>query len=434
MEKKKIVVIGAGFAGVKFLKHLSSCKEFEIILIDENNFHQFQPLFYQVASGRLESSSISFPLRKLFQRKYNIHVRVGKVEKIDTTNKQVITINGTYTYDYLVIATGCTTNYFGNKNIEQYAFPMKSTPQAIALRNKILLNFEESVNKTPEERIPYRNIVIVGGGPTGVELAGALAELRSRILPKDYPDIDFSDLKIYLIESSPNTLSVMSQMAQQKSREYLEKMGVNVWTNNVVSDYDGKTITLKDGRTLLSNTVVWAAGIKGNVPEGIPQDILVRGNRIPVDEFHAVKGLQDVYVLGDVSYMETPDFPKGHAQLANVANSQAVNLAHNFRLMLKGKQPNKFTYKSPGTMATVGKRKAIVDMPKFSFSGRLAWFVWMFLHLMLILSAKNKLFIFFNWMISYFTNDSTLRVIMLPSKKQIQLGEKYLPEDAVAQS
>ena len=430
MEKKRMVVIGAGFAGVKFLEYLSSCNAFEIILIDENNFHQFQPLFYQVASGRLEPSSISFPLRKLFQRKYNIHVRVGKVESIDTTNKQVITINGTYTYDYLVIATGCTTNYFGNKNIEQHAFPMKSTPQAIALRNKILLNFEESVNKTPEERVPYRNIVIVGGGPTGVELAGALAELRSRILPKDYPDIDFSDLKIYLIESSPNTLGVMSQMAQQKSREYLEKMGVNVWTNNVVSDYDGKTITLKNGRTLLSNTVVWAAGIKGNVPESIPQDILVRGNRIPVDECHAVKGLQEVYVLGDVSYMETPGFPKGHPQLANVANSQAVNLAHNFRLMVKGKQPNKFVYKSPGTMATVGKRKAIVDMPKFSFSGRIAWFVWMFLHLMLILSAKNKLFIFFNWMISYFTNDSTLRVIMLPSKKQIQLGEKYLVEDA----
>lgn len=423
--RKKIVILGAGFAGLKIARKLAKT-DYEITLLDINNFHQFQPLFYQVASARLEPSAISFPLRKIFQKKENIKVRVGVVKNIDTKEKKVYTWHNVFDYDYLVIATGCTNNYFGNKNIEANAFPMKSTPQAIALRNKILLNFEASLSvKTEEEKTPFLNIVVVGGGPTGVELSGALAELKTKVLPKDYPLIDFSNLKIYLIEGSDNTLSAMSKQSQKYSRKYLEELGVTIWTGTHVNDYDGKTVTLANGDILKTNTLIWAAGVTGNVPKGIPQESITRGNRIVVNELHKAVGLNDVFVIGDVSYMETKDWPKGHPQLANVANKQAENLAQNFRNKLKNQEPKAFTYSNPGTMATIGKRKAVVDLPKFHFHGRFAWLIWMFLHLMLILGVRNKLLIFLNWMFNYFTNDSTLRVIFLPSKKQRQLGQEY---------
>ncbi len=423
--RKKIVILGAGFAGLKIARKLAKT-DYEITLLDINNFHQFQPLFYQVASARLEPSAISFPLRKIFQKKENIKVRVGVVKNIDTKEKKVYTWHNVFDYDYLVIATGCTNNYFGNKNIEANAFPMKSTPQAIALRNKILLNFEASLSvKTEEEKTPFLNIVVVGGGPTGVELSGALAELKTKVLPKDYPLIDFSNLKIYLIEGSDNTLSAMSKQSQKYSRKYLEELGVTIWTGTHVNDYDGKTVTLANGDILKTNTLIWAAGVTGNVPKGIPQESITRGNRIVVNELHEAVGLNDVFVIGDVSYMETKDWPKGHPQLANVANKQAENLAQNFRNKLKNQEPKAFTYSNPGTMATIGKRKAVVDLPKFHFHGRFAWLIWMFLHLMLILGVRNKLLIFLNWMFNYFTNDSTLRVIFLPSKKQRQLGQEY---------
>lgn len=423
--RKKIVILGAGFAGLKIARKLAKT-DYQITLLDINNFHQFQPLFYQVASARLEPSAISFPLRKIFQKKENINVRVGVVKNIDTKEKRVYTWHNVFDYDYLVIATGCTNNYFGNKNIEANAFPMKSTPQAIALRNKILLNFEASLSvKTEEEKTPFLNIAVVGGGPTGVELSGALAELKTKVLPKDYPLIDFSNLKIYLIEGSDNTLSAMSKQSQKYSRKYLEDLGVTIWTGTHVNDYDGKTVTLANGDTLKTNTLIWAAGVTGNVPKGIPQESITRGNRIVVNELHEAVGLNDVFVIGDVSYMETKDWPKGHPQLANVANKQAENLAQNFKNKLKNQQPKNFTYTNPGTMATIGKRKAVVDLPKFHFHGRFAWLIWMFLHLMLILGVRNKLLIFLNWMFNYFTNDSTLRVIFLPSKKQRQLGQEY---------
>ncbi|AYD47005.1 NAD(P)/FAD-dependent oxidoreductase [Arachidicoccus soli] len=423
--RKKIVILGAGFAGLKIARKLAKT-DYEITLLDINNFHQFQPLFYQVASARLEPSAISFPLRKIFQKKENIKVRVGVVKNIDTKEKKVYSWHNVFDYDYLVIATGCTNNYFGNKNIEANAFPMKSTPQAIALRNKILLNFEASLSvKTEEEKTPFLNIVVVGGGPTGVELSGALAELKTKVLPKDYPLIDFSNLKIYLIEGSDNTLSAMSKQSQKYSRKYLEELGVTIWTGTHVNDYDGKTVTLANGDILKTNTLIWAAGVTGNVPKGIPQESITRGNRIVVNELHEAVGLNDVFVIGDVSYMETKDWPKGHPQLANVANKQAENLAQNFRNKLKNQEPKAFTYSNPGTMATIGKRKAVVDLPKFHFHGRFAWLIWMFLHLMLILGVRNKLLIFLNWMFNYFTNDSTLRVIFLPSKKQRQLGQEY---------
>lgn len=421
----KLIIIGAGFAGLRTAKYLRNT-DYDITLIDTNNFHQFQPLFYQVATSFLEPASISFPLRKIFQQASNVQVRLGPVKYVDTVAKKVLTLNDEYAYDELIIATGCKNNYFGNENIETYAFPMKSTPQAIALRNKILLNFEEALAcNSEEEKKAYMNIVVVGGGPTGVELAGALAEMKKNILPKDYHSTDFSKLEIYLIEGSAHTLSNMSKNAQEYSQKYLEELGVKVVLNAFVKDYDGKMLIYGDDRQLLTKTLIWAAGVTGNVPDGIGKEFLGKGNRLIVDEYHRVKNLEGVYAIGDVSLMQNEAFPNGHPQLANVANNQAKNLAKNLKNRLKGKPERKFFYKDPGTMATVGKLKAVVDLPNWQFQGVFAWFVWMFLHLMLILSVRNKLIIFINWMISYFSNDSSLRLIFLPSEKEKKLGEKY---------
>ena len=417
MDKKQVVILGAGFAGLQLARRIRS-SAYEITLIDQYNFHQFQPLLYQVATARLEPSSISFPLRKVFQKKHNVHVRLAKIKQVETASQKVITDAGDFSYDYLVMATGCTTNYFGNTNIEQFAFPMKSTTEAITLRNRILLNFEDALSATDSELPAIMNIVVVGGGPTGVELSGSLAELKQNILPKDYPDMDFSKLTVYLLEAGSATLGVMSKASQQKSQEYLEAMGVHVRLNAHVKDYDGKTVTLDDGNTIPTNTLIWAAGVTGNVPSGIDKEKLVRGNRIKVDAYSRVDGFDNIFAIGDIAYMETSSFPKGHPQLANVAIAQAKNTAENLGNLLLGKPLKIFTYKNPGTMATVGKRKAVVDLPFMSFQGRLAWLVWMFLHLMLILSVKNKLIIFIHWAVSYFTNDTTLRLILLPTKRR----------------
>jgi NADH dehydrogenase len=427
MAGKRIIILGAGFAGLQLARRLKRSNH-DITLIDQYNFHQFQPLFYQVATARLEPSAISFPLRKVFQHRRNVHVRVSKVMGVDLDNRIVHTEEtGDFSYDYLVIATGCTNNFFSNKNIERHAFPMKSTPEAIALRNRILLNYEDALRATAEELPAYMNIVIVGGGPTGVELAGSIAEMKKNVLPRDYPDMDFSSLSIYIIEGSDHTLGAMSKASQQKSKEYLEQMGVKIWLNVHVTDYDGHTVTVADGRSLPTRTLIWAAGVAGNVPTGIPKEAVVRGNRIKVDQTHRMMGREDVFVIGDVSYMEVPpEWPQGHPQLANVAIHQAKNLANNL-CAEASRIPKPFRYKNPGTMATVGKRKAVVDLPKFSFQGFFAWLVWMFLHLMLILSVKNKLMIFINWAVSYFTNDTTLRLILLPTRKQVELAAEETP-------
>lgn len=422
MEKKKLIILGAGFAGLQLARRIDTLL-YEVILIDQYNFHQFQPLFYQVATGGLEPSSISFPLRKIFQKKPGVHVRITKVMGIDTISQKIITDTCDFSYDFLVIATGCTTNFFGNKNIEKYAFPMKSTREAITIRNRILLNFEDALDCSEEDLEGIMNIVVAGGGPTGVELAGALIEMKKNVLPKDYPDMDFSKLNVYLIEGGPATLGPMSKEAQEKSQEYLEKMGVLVWINALISDYDGKTVILKDGRKIRTNNLIWAAGVTGVVPEGIPKEVMVRGNRITVNPFNQVTGFGNIFAIGDIAYMETPEWPRGHPQLANVAINQAKNLSGNLKRLSEGKAMEVFKYKNPGTMATVGKRKAVVDLPHWKFQGFFAWLVWMFLHLMLILSVKNKLIIFINWAVSYFTNDTTLRLILLPTRKQIEMAE-----------
>ena len=409
--RKRIVIIGAGFAGLTIARGLNNTG-YEIFLIDRHNYHMFQPLMYQVATARLEPSSISFPLRKIFQHSHNVNIRIAEVQRVDTDGKIVHTTVGDIPYDRLIIALGCTTNYFGNTRIQSHSFPMKSVPQAMALRNRILQTFEDTIEAGPDELQSLLNFVIVGGGPTGVELAGAMAEMKKNILPKDYPGIDFSRFTIYLLEGSPNTLNAMSDASKAKSHEYLEKLGVIVRTNTVVEDYDGNTVTLKGGQTIIARNLIWAAGVTGSTLPGIPATSIVRGNRLRTNRYNQVEGLDGVYAIGDIAWMATPKYPNGHPQLANVAISQAANLCHNFRRELKGRPLKEFEYHDKGSMATVGKRKAVVDLPGFSFQGVFAWLTWMFVHLMLILSVKNKLFIFLNWMMSYFANDSTLRLML----------------------
>jgi NADH dehydrogenase len=410
-KRTRIVIIGAGFAGLNIARSLNNTAH-EVYLIDRHNYHEFQPLMYQVATARLEPSSISFPLRKIFQHTHNVNIHIAEVERIDPIGKVVHTSIGDVAYDRLVIALGCTTNFFGNHRIQSHSFPMKSVPNAMALRNRILQTFEDTIIAGPDERQSLLNFVIVGGGPTGVELSGAMAEMKEYILPKDYPGVDFSRFTIYLLEGSPNTLNAMSEPSKIKSRQYLERLGVIVRTNTVVEDYDGETVTLKGGETIAARNVIWAAGVIGNHLEGIPSGSLVRGNRFKTNRYHEVDGLDGIYAIGDIAWMPTPKYPNGQPQLANVAIAQAANLARNFKRELHGKTRKEFEYHNKGTMATVGKRKAVVDLPHIHFQGFFAWLTWMFVHLMLILSVKNKLFIFLNWMMSYFANDSTLRLIL----------------------
>jgi NADH:ubiquinone reductase (H+-translocating) len=410
-NRQRVVILGAGFAGLTIARSLDDTA-YDVFLIDRHNYHQFQPLMYQVATARLEPSSISFPLRKVFQHKKNMTIRIAEIEHVDTDKKIVYTSVGEIAYDRLVIAMGCTTNYFGNDRIRAHSFPMKSVPNAMALRNRILQTFEDTIEAGPAERQALLNFVIVGGGPTGVELAGAMAEMKKNILPKDYPEVDFSRFTIFLLEGSPNTLNAMSDASKAKSRKYLEELGVIVRTGTVVEDYDGNTVRLKNGDTILAKNVIWAAGVIANLLDGIPATSMVRGNRLRTNRFGEVEGLDGVYALGDVAYMPTPKYPNGHPQLANVAIAQATAMARNFKREIKGKPRLEFEYHNKGTMATVGKRKAVVDLPGFSFQGVFAWLTWMFVHLMLLLNVKNKLIVFLNWMMSYFANDSTLRLML----------------------
>ncbi len=413
---KKILIIGAGFAGLRLARALKN-QPYDIWLIDKNNYHQFQPLFYQVATSGLEPSSIAFPLRKIFQKQKNIHIRCAEVETIDTQQNQVITSIGKLQYDYLVIATGASTNFFGNKLIEQNALPMKSVGEALYLRNKILQNFEDALIANEESKNALLNIVIVGGGPTGVEVSGALAEMKKNILPKDYPEIDFSKMNIYLVEAAPKTLGNMSPIASQKSESYLKELGVKVYTSVTVNAYNGLEVVLSNGETIKSKSLIWAAGIKGNVMNGLPQDVITRGNRLKVNRFSQVEGFENIFAIGDIGNMMTPKYPNGHPQVATVANEQADLLSKNFIHLLTGKKLNEFEYHDKGSMATVGRHLAVVDLPGIKFQGFIAWLFWMFLHLMLILGVKNKLLVFINWMWKYFTFDQSLRLIIKPSKK-----------------
>ncbi|UJF28877.1 NAD(P)/FAD-dependent oxidoreductase [Kaistella sp. 97-N-M2] len=412
--REKIVIIGGGFAGLQLAKALNK-KRKKVIVIDKVNHHMFQPLFYQVACGRIEPSNISFPFRKIFQRSRNIQYRMIEVEKIVPEQNKIVTAEAEFTYDKLVIATGCKTNFFGNTKMESLTFGMKNTQEAIAIRNHVLSTFEKLIIEKRRSDDGNWNVVIVGSGPTGVELAGAFAEMKKDILPRDYPHMNFDDLKIVLISSTDMPLNVMSEEAQVKSEQYLKELGVHLMSDEFVTDYDGDKVSMKSGKTIASNNVIWAAGVTGNIIDGLNPAVIVR-NRYKTDRYNRVQGYDNIFAIGDIAHMETPKYPDAHPQVANVAINQGKNLAKNL-LKDSEKDWKEYEYNDQGSMATIGKHRAVVDLPGFKFQGLLAWYFWMFLHLMLILSVRNKIAIFFNWMWSYFNKDSSLRLIILPNRK-----------------
>lgn len=415
--RKKIIVVGGGFAGIQLTRNLDE-KLFDIVLIDKLNHHQFQPLFYQVATSQLEPSSISFPLRNIFKGKKNIRIRLAEVQSIDSPNNKIKTTIGDFDFDYLVLAIGCKTNFFGNKEISENVFTLKTTYDAIAIRNHILQNFENIISAKDDKKESMLNLVIVGAGPTGVELSGAFAEIKTNILPKDYPGIEFEKFKIILVEGSKNTLNNMSNDAKSTSKEYLQHMGVNILTETFVKNYDGNTLQLSNGSSIKTKTVIWAAGVTGNTIEGLPEICKAASNRIKVNRINKVDGCDNIYAIGDIALMETLKYPKGHPQLANVAINQAKLLAINLKYIVEGNELVNFEYRDLGSMATIGKNKAVVDLPFIHFKGYFAWLIWMFLHLMLILSIRNKLIIFINWAWAYVTKDTSLRLILKPTSEK----------------
>ncbi len=432
----KIVIVGGGFGGLKLARALNNKPGFEIILIDRFNYHQFQPLFYQVATAGLDASNISFPLRKAFHKSKNVRIRVEELKEVVPAEQKIITDKETHNYDVLVLAMGADTNFFGNQKMMANAFPMKSTVEALQLKHRLIQNFEDALHTTdPEELQRLMNIVIVGGGPTGVELSGALAEMKLYVLPKDYPELDFTRMNIYLLEGAAKTLGTMSDKSAEQSCKYLSRLGVKVKTNTLVQDYDGRDVVLKDGTTIPAATVIWAAGIKGNVPEGIEKDLIVRGNRIKVDRYCRIQSQENIYVIGDLAYMETPVYPNGHPQVASVAIQQGKLVAENLkRIERKSNQFYEFEYHDKGSMATVGRNLAVVDIPKpkLHFGGFLAWLIWMGLHLFLILGVKNRIFVFMNWVYNYITFDQSLRLIFKPFyRPRVPVVEKPVTEKVI---
>lgn len=412
-NQKRVVIIGAGFAGIKLARKLSE-KEFQVILVDKNNYHQFQPLLYQVATGGLEPSSISFPLRKIFKSYDNVSVRLSEVLEIKPEIQTIETTSGNITYDILVLAQGATTNFFNNKNIQANAYSMKSVSESLFLRNTLLENYEKATTTDISIRKSLLNVVIVGGGPTGVELAGTIAEMRNKTLPKDYPELNFGQMQVYLIEASSKLLSAMTDSSSVKVVEYLKNMGVQVITNQAVKNYDGEIALLNDDTELKTKCLIWAAGVKGLSIPGIPSSAVALNERVFVNEFNEVRGLSNAFAIGDIALMETLAYPKGHPQVAPVAMQQAELLAINLLAKEHNKPMTAFVYHNKGTMATVGKNKAVVEVGKIKVHGYFAWAVWMFVHLMSIIGIKNRIFILLNWMWHYFSYDSSLRLIIKP--------------------
>lgn len=412
-EQRRVVVVGGGLGGLKLVSSLRDT-DFQVVLVDKNNYNQFPPLIYQVASAGLEPSNISFPFRRLFQGWKNFFFRMAEVQHIDTEEKAIKTSIGTIHYDDLVLAAGATTNFFGNKNIEASALPMKSVSESMRLRNTILQNLECAETEDNEARKQaLMNIAIVGGGPSGVEIAGVLAEMKQTILPRDYPDLDTSCMHIYLINATPRLLGAMSERSSREAERALKELGVEVMTNCMVTDYVDKELVLKDGQRISAETVIWVSGIKANNIDGIPTESIGHAGRILVDRFNRVKGLKDVYAIGDQCIVEGDEaYPYGHPQLAQVAIQQAKTLAKNLIRQEKGETEQPFSYHNLGTMATIGRKKAVVEIGKLKFGGFFAWLLWLIVHLRSILGVKNKTIVFLNWMWSYMNYKQSLRLIL----------------------
>ena len=422
LDIPRVVIIGGGFAGLKVARNLNS-DSIQTVLLDANNYHTFQPLMYQVATAGLEPDSIAYPLRKTLKKKRRTHIRMTKVEHIDFMQRLVYTTIGDIRYDYLIIATGARTNYFGNANIEKHSMPMKNLTESLDLRSLILQNFEKALTQNAEEeKDSFMNFMIIGGGPTGVELAGALAELKKHVLPKDYPDLDIRRMQIHLIEASPKVLSAMSEKASANAEKYLRKIGVNVWTDTMVKDYDGKKVTTSK-EVFRSKTLIWAAGVKGNIPNGVLPEYL-ENHRIAVDKFGRVMGLENVYALGDVALMKTGEFPAGLPMLASVAQQQGAYLAKVIKNDIKGIEAKPFKYIDKGTMATVGRNLAVVDLGKVHFGGWFAWLTWLLVHLILLVDFRSRLIVFVNWIWSYINFDRGTRLIVRKFSKKKQASNE----------
>ncbi len=409
----RIVIIGGGFAGIELVKSLRSI-DAQIVLIDKNNYHTFQPLLYQVATAALEPDSIAYPFREIFKNQSNFIFRMADVASIKTEEKRLETSIGTIDYDYLVIAVGSETNYLGKEEFEKNAVPMKSVPQAMALRNLILENLEKALlTNDLMEREALMNFVIVGGGPTGVEMAGALGELKKIVLPHDYPELDINRMQIHVIEMADRLLSSMSPQSSESAERFLKRFDINIWPRTKVDAYDGKTLLLSNGKKLGSYTVIWSAGVKGSLIPGLKPESIVFG-RLKVDEHNKVLGYENVFALGDIAAMISKDYPRGHPMLAPVAIKQARTLAKNLRRLFKKAPLKPFVYRDWGVMATIGRNHAVVELPFVKFRGLLAWFVWLFVHLMALVGFRNKIVAFVNWAWNYFSYDRGLRLILRP--------------------
>lgn len=415
----RVVIIGGGFAGISLAKKLRN-KKLQVVLLDKHNYHNFQPLMYQVATGGLEPDSIAYPIRKVVQEYEDFYFRLADVKEIDTKAKKVIADIGELKYDYLVIATGSKTNFFGNKEMERNAMAMKTIPQSLNIRSLILENFEQALlTNDINERHSLMNFVLVGGGPTGVELAGALAEMKKAILPKDYPDLDIRKMEINLIQSGNRILNTMSENASEKAEKFLIDLGVEVWKNVRVTSYDGKIVTTNSDLSFETATVIWTAGVQGALVAGLDGHALVeRADRIKVNQFNQVEGYNDIFAIGDIALMTLEEYPQGHPMMAQPAMQQGRHLAQNIIRLVNKKEMKPFNYNDKGSMATIGRNKAVVDLPKFQFSGVFAWFVWMFVHLFSLIGFKNKAVVFLNWVYNYIRFDREARLIIRPYKKK----------------
>ncbi|MFD2555777.1 NAD(P)/FAD-dependent oxidoreductase [Sphingobacterium tabacisoli] len=409
----RVIIIGGGFGGVEVARKLKD-KEVEVVLIDRNNFHTFQPLMYQVATGTLAEDAISFPIRKMFKSQQNFRFRMAEVLRIDNDKKEVHTSVGTYDYDYLVIATGATSNFFGNTEVEKYSLPMKSIKEALNIRSYVLQNLEEAVlRKNISDRERFLNFVVVGGGPTGVELSGAIAEIQLHMLKKDYPELSEHEMKVYLVEGTGKILGALSEKSSRDAERYLKELGVKVMVNTQVTGYDGNTITFNNGESIPTKTVIWGAGVKGQFPEGIHADYIERGNRIRTNGQCQIEGFDGIYAIGDVSAMITEDTPRGLPGVAPAAQQQGKYVAQHIMNIISEK-PNEenFKYFDKGSMATVGRNRAVVDMGKLHMKGFIAWLTWMFVHLVSIFGFRNKVVTFVNWSIKFLTKNSGIRLIV----------------------
>ena len=424
----KVVIIGGGFGGLQVASKLED-KPVEVLMIDKHNYHTFQPLLYQVATGSLEADSIAFSLRKNYAGQKNFRFRIAEVNNINADKNTIDTTIGEIAYDYLVIATGSTTNFFGNKDIEHFAMPMKSIPEALNLRSLILQNLEEAVLiNTKEDREPYLNFVLVGAGPTGVELAGALAELRNHILTKDYPELSKEHMNVYLVDFMPRTLSSMSEQASDGAQKFLKDMGVELLLNAKVESYDGHEIKFADGKVIRTKNVIWSAGVMGVIPDGISKDIIVKGNKIRVDNACRVEGASNIFAIGDVAAMITDETPKGHPGVAQVAIQMGNHTAKTIIKLINGETTEPFKYFDKGSLATIGRNKAVADLGKLKFQGFFAWLIWMFVHLISLLGFRNKIVVFINWIGSYLTYNGGARLIIRRFIKEEIAEEANLPK------